>query len=477
MDADAQDAFMVAAATGLFEFGKSFGRGVFSDVAAWVDGHGDYVRLELAFIGNAEKVSRIFKFGVGLGEDEDPGASGAWLSVQISRALKIKDEAFRHERFVVLAEFLQRLEGITIYDIAERDGIEMPFSEASVTFIAEPGYPWPMDFAAPGPFPYWSAKKRSWVEAERPGWLIKLQPTSGTEAGTEERVGVNPCVVFPPDDTRTREGGPCVGDLAGMPLFVTHSMTLLQRDKQVGFHKELQAAIEGIRGCGGLLFPSLAVGPLPASNFGPITLVGRLELALAGLKPYRKRGRRPSWVFATDAWTETTSQLMNAVAARLFREFHGHEDYIYGRHMWALGPPAEGLGSAHDEDVIALETTRQLSKALKERMKRFKPDLTFEGFEQLMAEVSGFHKYAYCEAKGREVVSLDEFPYLMAPESMREPVDTFVRGVGYNGRVVFIYDGLSFGRSGEHLDFDLYQWSWKVAQAIAGLETPVRVEL
>lgn len=422
---------------------------------------GDYSRLDLALVGNALKVGMYFGMA---GDDRESHVPGRFLDAVAKRAFGRNVDAFAYERdSVVFSEMLDRLSGQVIGQWRE-----YPFTEVSVTFIPEPGYPWPVDEHDEPDFRYYSAARGKWIEPKKPGWLIEIRDDDGETAR-----GVNPCLVFPAEATKVDPAGPVCGHIGGrgddIRVMVTHSMQLYDASYGENFHKSINVATESINACGGFLMPSLAVGPIPATNFGPLVLVAPLALALHGLKPYRgKKSETPSWVYPSDAWTRGTSWLMTAVARRLFRELHGHEDYMYGQQLEILGPPMIETGGPKDEGNVALETTKALRTALKRRMRPWRDDVSRAEFEKLNEHLDPDAKYAYCEAKAREVVLVDTFPYFIVPDSYLKEAEYFVKKVGYRGEIVVLHDVVGLRKTGAtaNHDFALYRWAWVVAETI-----------
>jgi hypothetical protein len=480
--------FARAWSAALLAFGKTaFVRGTVTDVVAWSEGGGprDYIMLRVAFVGDGMKVARAFGyFSAEGGENLDLGATAGPISYAAGGILKAKEMARDLGRDKIsLADLLDRINGQAAYEFCDAHGIEMPFTETSTSWIIEPGYPWPADDQA---VPYWSAKKQKLITPERPAWLIHVE--NNEKPGTT-KLGVNPCLVFPPEP---RPSWALWGRAGKQDLIVAHSMTLLPTPDApafpflglkfpflgLKFHKHLDKAIENIRACGGLLFPSLSIGEIPASNFGPITLVGHLGLVLDGLKPFKERGRdATSWVYAHDAWTVTTGELMRDVAARLFDELHGHEDYMYGHHIWSIGPPSEWFGGP-TEGSTPVTTVSELVRAVKRRGVSFKRGMSREAFVATNEAVSGTaDKYAYCEAKARRVISLSEFPLMIGPDALAKQMHTFAKGVGYEGEILFLPDkfGVVENDMADDRDYRLFQWSWLVADAIKRLAEPMEI--
>jgi hypothetical protein len=100
--------------------------------------------------------------------------------------------------------------------------------------------------------------------------------------------------------------------------------------------------------------------------------------------------------------------------------------------------------------------------------------MTEAEFAAVNERVSGtVDKYAYGEAKGRRVISLDEFPFFIGPEQQRRQMEMFAKGVGYRGEIVTLHDTL--GVSEDASDYVLYQWSCLVADAIKKLADPMKL--
>ena len=458
---------------------QALGRGLATDVFAWAEPRTkrNYRGLNIAFVGDAQKVGLLFG-AIG----ERGGLRGDFVTNMLG-PLGFDPRSFRSNDEVNLPDFLSR-GGNIIDDWMKKHGVEFPFDESSWRFIPSPGFPWPYSNESQqlydeafGGFSYWSAKNGEQVAPRRPGWLIDVMYRGSGENAEVLHRGVDPCIVFPPDATIDVDHG-VMGEFPnGQAMMVAHSMELADRGAFALQHRQLDTAIEGIKRCGGLLFPSLSVGPVPASNFGPVSLIGRLGLVLNSLRPYKKPRKILSWVYDTDAWTGGTGDFMNAIAVKLFDEFHGHESYEYneyGAAIWALGPPRPAPGGA-DPGKLSLETTKALGAAILRRMRPFERDLSESEFKALTESLAGTgRQYGYCEAKVREVVRLDEFPYMVAPESMRATVKTFVSGVGYRGKVLFVKWDIPDRDSGDR-EYALYEWAWIVADVVRSLEPIHRI--
>jgi len=471
-----QTAFVHAWTEALLAFGKAaFPRGTVTDVVAW-EGETTmkYSSFHFALVGDAAKLAAVFGYSLtGDESDEDimAGARTGPIASATRQHLRAKStaEGFGHDRQVGIPDFFGRLCGQAIYEFAND---EMPFDEVHGAWILDPGYPWPENDRQP--FSYWSAKKARMISPERPAWLIQVEDDS--ENPPKTALGINPCLVFPAEPQR--QEWPLWARAKGTDIVVAHSMSLpVSHGANLPAsyrYQELNYAIEGVRTCGGLLFPSISYGPTPAANFGAFTLVGHMGLVLDGLKPYKKRGVDPAcWVYEHDAWTIKTRELMTDVAIRLFGEMHGHEDYLYGHNFWTLGPPAE-IFSGPAGGSRPIKTAAQLAAVARRRGQIFNRNMSEQEFDAANTRVAGtLDKYAYGEAKGRRVISLDEFPFFIGPKQQRAEMEAFANGVGYRGSIVTIDDpvGIADGVS----DYIGYQWACLVADVIKKLGKPMDI--
>ena len=447
-----QTAFVHSWTEGLLTLGRSaFIRGTVSDVVAWQEKNS--AKLHVAFVGDPLKWATEF----GYLSEEIGSQRGSAYAYWIQNVFGV-DLRREIDRDIQLADFLSRLEGQVSWYSGSR-----PFDDLAMNLLFSPGYPWPSDDDDSKGFSYWSAKAQKWITPERPPWLLD-KPSDTTDYSPK----VNPCAVFPVveqqeswplwgrSSRKAGKGGDC-GD-----LLVCHATTL-KKDSGALVHQ-----------CGGFLFPSISVGCTPASNFGPITFVGHLGLVLEGLKP--NKSKNPScWVYDTDAWTVQTPEITGWISERLFEELHGHQDFSTGRNFWILGPPKDVLTGRRDEGYTPLESVKALVKAVRSRGAVFPPGMTREEFEVKSKSLQGTdEQYYYCEAKGRRVISLDEFPALIAPDSYAKVVSAFVKETGYAGRVVLLPDTLNLAED-ERDEYKKYQWSWIVAQEIRSLAPGVEV--
>lgn len=378
-----------------------FPRGWVSDAVSWKrDGV-----LYGAWIMPPAKLSNL----VSGGSEDSMSIRGPHVSNALRRS-GIDDEDFRYETILYAADFLQRLAN-SLYSISVSGETVM------CTLIPEPGYPWPTDDGM-----YFSAKKGREVESTRPEWL------SSDNA-------VDLCRLWP-EAEYTRRG--VEYEFRGGYFLATHAMGSFDNLTRSGTWSQ---NVEVVNRCGGLIAPSIAVGPLPATNFGPFILVADVGVVLDSLKPNRKRGKRPpSKVFNTDAWTVRTKALLEDGSMTAFDQLHGHEEYLthHGIHLWASGTP-EDPSSHLDHLVKRIDTEAQLERAVARRLSMWKRSLTPEQVEKLHRKVEGTaDRYAYCEAKVDGVMPISSFPVAVAPDGYESEFAEFLQATGFQGELLLV---------------------------------------
>lgn len=450
-------------ATAFLRFANMALPGVASDVVYWSSSNAD-ARFQIAIVVDAARFAPLF--GLTGGTDEAPAEASASTVRRISNAVSAAfDVSLDAQGSESLADLLSRLNGRVVPRWFRKQGVSVDdeAGDLKVGFIVAPGYPWPAEGDR-----YWSARDQEWKRSDRPGWLITVQDEQASYPNS-----VNPCAIFPPDATKTAPGGAVAGDLDGMTIMVTHSLSLPPttgfnpRNPETPFNR--LSVMHGVNECGGFLLPSLSVGPIPATNFGPIVFVAHLELVLASLAPYRSGSRMPCWVYGSDAWTLTTGDLLTATSSELFAEFHGGADWM-SRYVAALGVPPASWSNQEDKWHEPLKTTKQLATSIKRQLRGWTKSLTRASFDRQSEDPT---RYAYTEAKAREVVRLDDFPFIIAPQSMRMRVERFVADTEYTGQVIF--GDMPDVRGDRERAYEHYLWAWKVAEIVKGLRPVVSV--
>lgn len=421
----------------LLEIGKElFQRGFVKDVVAWsLDG-----LPRLAFVVDVRKLANIVHR-----HEEGAGVvpfRGGYAARVLERA-GFDGGVFQYEREMVLADFLERLAS-ALYD---RTG------EVRVTVIPEPGYPWPADGDS-----YYSAKSRKRLPSRRPEWLL---PDLIVDEGRGLRSpGIDLCKFIEPLPASSYAGlltlrwGSGADDVA----MVTHSFGFERGDYGMGAR---------VAACGGLLLPSLAVGQVPASAFGPATLVGDVGPVVRSLKPSRGRGA-PALVdlYAGDAWTTGIAELSRDGAVAAFEQMHGHEDWIHASHVWATGAPTAGeLAGGHSE-VPLIESETALRRALKDLSKTW-PRTPTRRAQQTRERLSAATRATrlsnpYLEAKGNFLFPMRTFPLCAVSEDYLEQAEKQLRIAGFEGHLLPVR--ARYPTTGA--DLEKMDYAWALADAI-----------
>lgn len=342
----------------------------------------------------------------------------------------------------------------------------LPYGDdrARIALLPREGAPWnPGDEATP----YYSAKARGLLYGEPPpGARVASVHTT---MGEQELWVADFCAV-----ALRLEGSCQTGALVGRvgpdgdPFLVAHSLTLDRQGR--GSDADIAAAIAR---CGGLLFPSLSVGPVPASNFGECSLVADVGILLAGLKPYRGRVRWPIRAYTSDVWTPTTGTLLGTTAAELFAQVSGAwaPSMVGPAHMLVLGPEVEdgtvGFGGAEARPV---ESTRALATAVKRRARHWPRGITQARIDAANERGITEAAYPYLEAKCNGVLPLGCMPLAVVPADQADRYERFLRAAGFAGDVLVIQAPAHIVRVvREHdvLESALwYEYGWLVREAV-----------
>lgn len=374
------------------------------------------------------------------------------LGVDVGQTMSTPDEAY----FVAL-------DGIETAVVAAL-GLEEKFQYPSVfvTLMPNEGAPWNPGSAETE---WYSAKKRKIFKTSKPSWVIEGD-VRNTETGRDEKgLVADVCALVNPVSARGC-GLAVVGDLRGLQIFATHSFSLSGRGPE-------EDTAANIQRCGGLLYPSLAVGHLPASNFGPLTLFADVRLALLGTKPYKERGGRVEVpLYGTDVWTETTSHFLSAFARDLFLQLTGNPGAggvtNAPRYMAVLGPAIGGSGgpAADDGRGALIPTTTKLASVLGKRMKLWNEKADVKALTDQYWNKP--ERYPYLEAKVHAKVPADCFPLAAAPEPLQASALKFLRAIGYAGPLLLVStEGLSdtFLEGTSH-DEHTFAYAWRMRRAV-----------
>lgn len=323
-----------------------------------------------------------------------------------------------------------------------------------VTVAPEEAEPW-----TPGQdkTPYYSAKKKKTLQGAEPAGYKRLGTYEKDDLpdGWEKRAPdwIDPCSVAP---TVALAQGPIaakVGD-KGDVFLVTHSL-------QVGTRTTTENA-DAVKACGGLLYPSLALGIIPANRFGLLTLFGRAHLALGAVKPFKSRGRYPVVLYSSDAWTGTTRTFQRA-GFELFDELTCRKQIGYGEnHFWVLGPEvAQGAGPGAERPVTIIGSTSRLASAMRRRAKMWPRTATQQNLDRPF-------EYPYIEAKSAGVVGWACFPLAICADYETKICKAWLRRAGFGGTLISIPDQDQDKLKALNKDLTLWNYSWLLRDRALG---------
>ena len=440
----------------LFRLGRALFPGRVQDVYAW---EGDY-ETRFAWVVKPRDLQRLVPYA------EKMPLHGKRVELAL-RQMGWPYRNFEYERQLDVVSFLERLND----SVAGSADYEGSMESVGVTFIPEPGYPWP--------HPYFSVRQGKVIRPKKPSWLLKDQVV---DPGRHiDSPGVDFCKLIGPLGYGYEMGYECAEWSDGSYFVVTHSMGGLDQLTRRGTWDE---NAKHVRECGGLLFPSMAVGPTAASGFGPYVLIADVGLILKSLRPYLPRMTAPlANVYDSDVWTLSTGDFFMDAAVSAFNQLTGRSDYVYyyDQNVWPLGPPlVPGTFAPEDADVV--KDLSQLRAQVEKRMDVYPRDITPEELEEVRSHdrrQTGTW-YAYVEAKVRSVMPIGTFPFAAAPRGHEAGFKSFLKKTGFRGELLLMdvpeevletmhsdwRPDIDFERRRAIQQWAYQQYGWHVADAI-----------
>jgi hypothetical protein len=398
-----------------------FSRGYVKDTVAWISERSGSWRV--AWIMPALKLQKLLNT-----PDYHLPLNPKYVDHVLSRLLGVRETHFKYDYDVVAGDFLPKMTDM----VRGADPAYEEQNDLGITFIPEPGYPYPCEGGS-----YYSVVKKKLIECKRPPWLIEriVDESRGIDSPGADLCRFLEIDAEPPMGATIGR----YGDRADDVFMVTHAMGSLAGMTRFG---DWESNAQNVNDCGGLLFPSLAVGPIPATNFGLAVLVADVGLVLSSLSPYRGRGAHPlAHVYNTDVWTGRTSEFLQAGAISAFEQLHGHSDYVYtyDLHVWPLGAPLGSELSGPAADASAIEKVPELIRELKQRFRVWRRGLTPEKYEHIHS-AHGLEKarYGYLEAKINAVVPMSEFPLAVVPTELEAGFARFLKLTGFTGDLLTV---------------------------------------
>lgn len=225
---------------------------------------------------------------------------------------------------------------------------------------------------------------------------------------------------------------------------------MLTRTLNVAKIESVKATIKGIKECGGMLFPSMAISDVPATNFGTLVLVSRLALALRNMKSSVS-------VYTTDAWTESTADYQNSKATWLYEQLTGGWSPTSYGYMIILGPMSDPVDTT--TKLKRITSVSGIGARLKQIRKVWKRSImTRRDMEDAGEKVH----YPYLEVKPNAIVEVpDTFPLAVCEYTDAKRAKQLLRGIGFNGEFVIVDYGAPASNS-----VDRWSYAWKVRDAI-----------
>lgn len=375
-----------------------FPRGTVKDSVSWDDG-------SCGWIMNAKRLGKI------VGGDGFMRLTAEHVH-DVLRSIGLKDGVFEYESgWMHVSTFLDHMNEVVN---ASSGGCKR------LTFIPEPGYPWPE--------PYYSQKAGQMVQGNRPWWLVN------DLLGNLDYDVVDFCKLMPP--LREHGVGAEVLKLGREQIVLTHAMGTMADLTRLG---SWDKNAKSVNDCGGLLFPSLAIG-VPATNFGPFVLVADVGLLKHSLKQGRGRVEdAPAQIFDTDVWT-INREIVSIAGKSAFKQLTGASDWVYNIDVsvWPLGldrqPEIYGPGVGN-----RLERMAQLKREVVERRRLWprsmSPEEQLDVYENFLGKRE---QYPYLEAKVNGVMPMSLFPMAVQPEQASDGFARFLDATGFRGALLSV---------------------------------------
>ncbi len=311
-----------------------------------------------------------------------------------------------------------------------------------------PGYPYTEGYTEK----IYSAKQKKEISVSRPQYAMTVENDSH-----EKVIGVNFCKFLPVVCATDKSA--IVGRFRDdQDFIVTHATQMAH------YVKATSDAAEILKGCPGMLFPSLATGLIPAANFGETILVVRPDVILPSMKPYKERGAYSALTFSTDVWTETAASFVGNIAAKAWNQLHGDTNWYYTGHLYTLGPDIKEEGFGGEEAKI-ISSTKSLANVVRKKFKKWRRDLNEKQVEALGDQPSG-ERYAYLESKLNIILGWDCIPYAVCPEQWSDKVSENLGSFGFKGKILAVpleadmLAALKGDQYGPKIDFLKYKYAW-----------------
>lgn len=355
----------------------------------------------------------------------------------------------------------KKLFGITLKDYEEREKHSLEdmifggklkywfdefdeYDEISLFYLIDTknGYPY-----ADGSNTYYSAK-------EQKIFHTKVPPTRTKDEDGEYKI--NPCSIFNTKEILNSNNYNITLSLPNYKygkLVVTHCFDSIRRlgIKYSSEHDEdltesQKSIAESIKSCGGLLFPSIAISDIPATQFGFNVMVLNTDLIKGWFdKKPRVVKTLPYYIYNTDGYTGTSAAYFGEFSRHLYNECYDGMDIMYKNlSLYAsqnFDIEENKFQSYRREEIKVVTTKVQLARALnhkKEIMDKVIKEskkMTEEEFNSYFSRL-GHDQYWLSEVKFSRVLDINCFMMCICPDYMYKNTKMFLENIGFTGKII-----------------------------------------
>lgn len=421
------------------------------EVVVWYfeDNYKDHIGL--AFRGSAERMEPIISRGTIFNKKNEIYEIMFQKSIKKGeesfpvRGAKIYFEDLKDKSFIGVGSFFHYL-SFLVASMLEDEDFKILYHITIMPNIGEPWIPKRISTS------YYSTKTKREKETKESNWAIAIM-----ENGKVDHYIADFCqVVGELSNCDSRIMGHISCNKQNIGYTVTHCLDIPENKNR------LLDLVKNLKSCGGLLFPSLAVGQLPTTGFGSCVLIAGATSILGNMHPYGISSKEKAvTVYNTDSWTETSSQFLGSLAEKLFDELTGARRYEDFDHFYTLGPLT--ITKRHGIEII--KTTRQLFNILQERQQLWNRDLTYEEARNLhdFAKQNDPGKYPYLEAKVNAVMPINCFSLCVCEEREKKEVEFLLKELNFHGNIITIKTPWSYPISFEDR---FWEYAWMVHDAV-----------
>lgn len=450
-------------ATNLLDWIKNyFGNASVADVYAWED----HKEVWFAAVGTPQQLTRTFRLGYGpdnetLMTEVHPVNRGNNFYSSLTQQLGVEFFSWSDDRTPGVYNFIDGISSVLSHAIGEDES-------AVFTLIPTPGYPW----RGKSITSYYSVKKRKWLPSVVPYWLSDKKIDLGRSAGPQYAADWSKlaprlsCIETAPHSRN-------FFDVKQHKVLCTHSMSL-DRSAPKNTSKDVANSIAR---CGGLLYPSIAISPIPAPQFLPCVMVFDPHMILDEFKP---RHRSSIAVYSSDAWTPTLGIINGQYAIDVHAQLTGQVVDWTGMHIHHFlidGLPLGENGEAPDGTSI-VRSRVAMDRAIDQRAKVWKESLCKDYkkfasiYERYSLQHEGVNAYSFIEAKVSGIVEFTCVKVICVPDFHAQAYQEFLTHAGYAGKFIIIetneQERHALTKTGiDPQDaFGRFNYAWKTARAV-----------